>query len=189
MLGFWNSNTTNQAVVNNSEAQTRREYRNALHRQGVQPVDSAFLDGEAVVKAMLGRFFDDREKNTLSNVGRSSVEMFKGIIDARFRTIVVISSSTSLEYAVNLLKDRHLRVNVYNSWAAVLAAANSPGSQSGDPSPSGSPVVGSAASHGLPDPTHEFGQVGHTTNTIAGGAPPLPPLPPYAARPPADVDP
>ncbi|KAJ2917206.1 hypothetical protein MD484_g3172, partial [Candolleomyces efflorescens] len=172
MLAFWNSNqTTNQAFVNNGDAHTQREYRNGLHRQGVQPVDSAFLDGEAVVKAIL-------------------VEMFKGIIDGRFRTIVVISSSTSLEYAANQLRDRHLRVNFYNSWAAVLAAASSVGSPSGDTSPGEPPVVGNAASHGLPAPsTQELGQVGHTTNAISGGAPALPPLPPYTARPPAEIDP
>ena len=95
MLAFWNSNqTTNQAFVNNGDAHTQREYRNGLHRQGVQPVDSAFLDGEAVVKAILGRFFDDREEYGLI-LRELLVEMFKGIIDGRFRTIVVISSSTS----------------------------------------------------------------------------------------------
>ena len=114
------------------------------------------------------------------------MEMFKGIIDARTRTIIVISGSTSLEYAVNQLKDRRFRVSFYNSWASVLSAAGSPGSQSGNVSPSGSPVVGSAASSGLPDPTHELGQADHTTNAIAGGAPPPPP---YTARPPADVNP
>ena len=123
------------------------------------------------------------------------MEMFKGIIDGRTRTIIVISGSTSLEYAVNQLKDRRFRVSFYNSWASVLSAAGSPGSQSGNVSPSGSPVVESAGRPGQPDPTHELGQADHTTNAIAGSAPPQPgfpppPLPPpYTARAPLDVTP
>ncbi|RXW24209.1 hypothetical protein EST38_g1665 [Candolleomyces aberdarensis] len=192
MLAFWNSNHTKQTVRNSGQARTgsfsnTQEYRNALHRQGVVPVDSAFLDGEAVVKAMMGRFFNGRKKITLPNIEESSVEMFKGIIDGRFnlqRTIIVISNNTSLEYSANLLKERHFKVSFFDSWTSVLSAGGS--SQSDNVSPSGSPVVGSTASQRLPDPTHELDQANHSTNAIAGGAPPPPP---YTVRPPADVKP
>ncbi|KAJ2929213.1 hypothetical protein H1R20_g7891, partial [Candolleomyces eurysporus] len=192
MLAFWNSSHTKQTVRNNGQARAgtfsnNQEYRNSLHRQGVLPVDSAFLDGEAVVKAMMGRVFNDRKKTTLSDIEKSSVEMFKGIIDGRFnlqRTIIVISNNTSLEYSANLLKERHFKVSFFNSWTSVQSAGGS--CQSDNVSPSGSPVVGSAPSHRLPDPTHELGQASHSTNAIAGGAPPPPP---YTVRPPADVKP
>ncbi|RXW24210.1 hypothetical protein EST38_g1664 [Candolleomyces aberdarensis] len=191
MLAFWNFNHTNQTVRNKGQTRTgtlsnNQEYRNALHRQGVVPVDSAFLDGEAVVKAMMGRIFHDLKKTMLSNVeNQLSVELFKGIIDGRpnlQRTIIVISSSTSLEYSVNLLKERHFKASFFNSWASVLSAGDNPGSQTDNVNSSGSPVVGSVASYGLPNPTHELGQADHTTNA-------MPPPPPYVVRLPADVKP
>ncbi|KAJ2929212.1 hypothetical protein H1R20_g7890, partial [Candolleomyces eurysporus] len=190
MLAFWNSNHTNQTVRNKGQARTgtpsnNQEYRNSLHRQGVVPVDSAFLDGEAVVKAMMGRVFHDRKQNTLSNLEKSSVELFKGIIDGRpniQRTIIVISSSNSLEYSVNLLKERHFKASFFNSWASVLSAGESPGSPTDNVNSSGSPVVASAASPGLPSPTRELGQADHTTNG-------MPPPPPYMITLPADVKP
>ena len=109
------------------------DLRSEIQLQAVDVTSCGFLDGENVVKAMLGE--PRRQRCSAMASGQRlrsvcpTVDMMIDIVDLRYHAppvMIIISGDRSLEYTSRLLQDRRYNVVLFKTWDDAKSTALQP---------------------------------------------------------------